>query len=243
MIVAALGGCAKVERLGELFQPDIYVVQRGDSLYSIAWRYQLDDDELIRWNGLSPPYAIQPGQRIRLAPPAEEPTATAPARPPTPVPPATGPASPVPAAAAPQVLPESRDTPALPVPLNRAPRRWIWPAEGPVARDFSATDPGRKGLGIGGSEGAPVVAAADGMVVYSGNGLPAYGNLIIVRHDEVYLSAYAYNRELLVAEGDSVRQGQAIAYMGVDENRRALLHFEIRKNGKPVDPQTLLPGR
>ena len=79
--------------------------------------------------------------------------------------------------------------------------------------------------------------------VYSGNGLPAYGNLIIVRHDEVYLSAYAYNRELLVAEGDSVRQGQAIAYMGVDENRRALLHFEIRKNGKPVDPQTLLPGR
>ncbi|MDX1626990.1 MAG: peptidoglycan DD-metalloendopeptidase family protein, partial [Wenzhouxiangellaceae bacterium] len=119
---------------------------------------------------------------------------------------------------------------------------WRWPTAGEVARRF---DPGdtRKGILIAGSAGQPVVAAADGSVVYSGNGLIGYGALIILKHSDSMLSAYAHNRERLVREGETVRAGETIARMGRDERGSEVLHFEIRGNGKPVDPLDYLPGR
>ena len=118
---------------------------------------------------------------------------------------------------------------------------WLWPASGPVTTAFD--DVKSKGLAISGKAGDPVLAAADGRVVYAGSGLRGYGNLVIVKHNSTYLTAYAHNQSLLVKEDQAVRRGQKIAEMGSTDADRVQLHFEIRKQGKPVDPAKLLPPR
>jgi lipoprotein NlpD len=121
--------------------------------------------------------------------------------------------------------------------------RWQWPATGPILRRFDGDTSGKKGVLIGGAEDSPVRAAANGWVVYAGSGLVGYGRLIILKHNDIYLSAYGHNRNLLVKEGDEVRTGQVIAHMGSTGTNRTQLHFEIRRNGKPVDPLRYLPRR
>jgi lipoprotein NlpD len=144
--------------------------------------------------------------------------------------------------------PVAAPAPAAPVPVSTAAARegdddinWIWPAAGPVNAVFEEGK--SKGLGIAGKLGDPVLAAADGRVVYAGSGLRGYGNLVILKHNATYLTAYAHNQTLLVKEDQSVRRGQKIAEMGSTDSDRVLLHFEIRKQGKPVDPARLLPPR
>ncbi len=260
----------------------VHRVQRGDTLYSIAFRNGLDYRELARLNGIVPPYTIHVGQEIRLG--RTEPTrpAVATARPapasPAPSPPASRPRTPpasstsagfedVPAtapvaAAAPAPKP-AQPAPAAP-PVAAVPRSapapvetpsttstsaggnvagWRWPADGQRIGGYVAGDPTRQGIDIAGKPGDPVRAAADGEVVYSGNGLIGYGELVIVKHSPALLSAYGHNRRRLVQEGDKVKAGQQIAEMGSSSASRDMLHFEIRRNGKPVDPAAFLPPR
>lgn len=198
----------------------VHLVSKGDTLYSIAWDAGLDYRALARWNDISPPYVIRPGQKVRLRPGRDQAsTSTASARP----------------AAAPRPAPEPE-----PGSAEVANRGWIWPAEGPVIRRFSR-DSANPGIDIAGQPGQAVKSAADGRVVYSGDGLRGYGQLIIVKHNETFLSAYAHNRKLLVREGDRVRRGQPIAEMGATGTDRVKLHFEIRKQGTAVDPLQYLP--
>jgi lipoprotein NlpD len=138
---------------------------------------------------------------------------------------------------------------ATPVQSPPAPSRvvdgiaWRWPTDGAILDRYQASDPGRQGIDLGGRSGQPVYAAADGVVVYSGNGLIGYGELIIIKHSDSYLSAYGHNRVRLVKEGERVRAGQEIAEMGSSGAPRVELHFEIRRDGKPVDPLDYLPPR
>nr|WP_239056703.1 peptidoglycan DD-metalloendopeptidase family protein [Wenzhouxiangella limi] len=252
--------------------PTVYPVRQGDTLYSIAFRYRLDWREVARWNRIEAPFLIRPGQELRLvAPPqalassetpsvqgstepASEPV-QAPAPDPLPAPrpePAPAP-EPVPEPVpepAPEPQPEPEDRPAsapaatLPADGTRrvAGIDWRWPTAGPVARPF---DPAatRRGIGIAGQSGQPVVAAADGRVVYSGTALIGYGELIIIKHSDTLLSAYAHNRVRLVDEGIRVRAGQPIAEMGISDRNQELLHFEVRRNGQPENPLNFLPKR
>ena len=126
-------------------------------------------------------------------------------------------------------------------PATRTSQTWQWPVRGPVVSAYGASAAAGKGIGIGGEIGAEIRAAAGGQVVYAGDGLAAYGNLLIIKHDETYLSAYGQNDQLLVGEGDLVDQGQLIAIMGLGPERQPHVHFEIRRNGVPVDPLSLLP--
>ena len=208
-------------------------VRRGDTLYRIAVDNGITPLDLALWNGIASPYTIYPGQRLRLYPQDQR---TPPARS---VATARLPAAPKPA---PKPAPVAR--PATPVPAPDADEiDWRWPAEGPVVGSFSAGNATRQGIDIAGKEGQPVRATADGVVVYSGAGLVGYGELVIVKHSEAWLSAYGHNRRRLVNEGQNVKAGQQIAEMGHSGAARDMLHFEIRYNGKPVDPQEYLPRR
>jgi lipoprotein NlpD len=226
-----------------------HLVRPGDTLYGIAWMHGLDYQDVAAWNGIPPPYRIYPGRRLRLSGP-ERP---ADARPAPPAPVAAAPTVPAPAAG-----PAPRGAPSRPVPPGPAGGRpsgprdsaatadehagavvWTWPARGRVLRTFA--DAGNKGLDIGGRMHQPIYAAAPGQVVYSGSGLIGYGKLIIIKHNKNYLSAYAHNERLLVGEGDSVSAGQRIAEMGRSGATQVKLHFEIRRDGKPVDPLRYLP--
>ena len=205
--------------------PALYRVQRGDTLYSISFSYGLDYRDVAHWNGIAPPYRIYPGQRLRLRPAAARPRPPVQAR--------------APAASERRARPEPARAPD-PTPQHRA-LRWQWPTQGKVVRNFSATNNGKKGIDIAGTLGQPVRAAADGEVVYSGEGLLRYGKLIIIKHDQTFFSAYAHNRVLLVAEGQRVTGGQTIAELGSTGTTRPMLHFEVRRNGAPVDPLAYLP--
>jgi lipoprotein NlpD len=203
-------------------------VQRGQTLYGIATDNGITARDLAAWNGIAPPYTIQPGQRLRLYPGANArrpagANRTAAARP-AKVPPATRPTAPV---AAPPA----------------APFAWRWPVDGGVLSTYAPGDATRQGIDIGNREGTPVRAAADGVVVYSGSGLVGYGELVIIKHNDAWLSAYGHNRARLVNEGQAVKAGQQIAEMGHSGAARDMLHFEIRYNGKPVDPLRYLPAR
>lgn len=249
----------------------VHVVQRGDTLYSIAFRHGLEYRQVAAWNAIPPPYTIYPGQRLRLAPPgtqtAQQPVqpATRPATTPSPGSVASGSSSPSPPsttsappigtspptspvattpapAPTPPVSTAPLPAPATPTASAGAPR-WQWPTAGQVVGRFVAGDPTRQGLSIAGSAGQAVNAAADGVVVYSGSGLIGYGELVIVKHNEEFLSAYGHNRKRLVGEGEQVRAGQQIAEMGRSGAARDMLHFEIRRNGRPVDPSGFLPAR
>jgi lipoprotein NlpD len=217
------------------------VVRRGDTLYSIAWQHGLKVDELARLNRLRTPYTIYPGQRLQVRPGAGPKTAPlARAAPPRPVPvPKPVPAPATPGASGPATAP----APAVAhVPADRLyDGRWEWPTRGKLLRGYRENSNGKKGIDISGHHGQPVKAAAGGKVVYVGSGLVGYGRLIIIKHNESLLSAYGHNSKLLVAEGDHVRAGQLIAKMGSSGTSRTALYFEIRKDGKPVDPVQYLP--
>jgi lipoprotein NlpD len=223
-----------------VLKTDEYRVQRGDTLFGIAWQSGVDYRLLAAWNGIRPPYRIYPGQTLRLSPPAAARTP-----PPSPQPiakakprPATPPSGQRPAASSPAKATTSTPTPPGPRHLV-----WGWPAQGEITARFKSNDPLRKGIKITGRSGDPIRSAEAGRVVYSGSGLIGYGRLIIVKHNDNYLSAYGHNKEILVREGDQVTKGQKIAAMGTANTGEPLLHFEIRRDGKPVDPLRLLPRR
>lgn len=211
--------------------PGYYRVQPGDTLSGIARSNGQSNRDLIAWNNLTDPNHIEVNQLLRIsATPGSGAAMSASA-------PMAAPA-PAPVGAAPAVA--STNSPAQPVtPAATGPVAFSWPARGPLLGRFDDTH--NKGIDIGGTPGAPVRAAADGRVVYAGNGLRGYGNLIIVKSDATFLTAYAHNRDLKVKEGDSVTKGQEIAEMGNSDSDRVMLHFEVRRDGKPVDPLRYLP--
>ena len=237
----------------------IYVAQRGDTVQNVALAFGVDPKDLARWNGVTEADALIPGQTLQVTPPASAatvspitgsgqaevrplppPGAAAPGAPAPPLPPTVGPPTTTPPV--PVSPPPVTPTPAAPEP-SRAPASlpWMWPTPGKVIETFD--DPRNKGIDIAGSEGTPVQAAADGEVVYVGSAVRGYGNLVIVRHSDDFITAYAHNRKVLVAEKQSVKRGQAIAELGRSDADRPKLHFEIRHQGKPVDPLKYLPSR
>lgn len=192
----------------------MHKVSHGETLYSIAWRYGLDYRYVARLNHFTSPYNIYSGQLIALKPHT---TSTSRAKPPLTMP----------------IKPVSIE-PIITVEEPTANvTAWHWPARGKVIGNFSEYN---KGINIKGRLGDPIYATAPGKVVYSGSGLRGYGNLIIIKHNSVYLTAYAHNSVVLVKEGSSVRAGQKIAEMGNTGARQVMLHFEIRRGGQPVNP-------
>jgi len=234
-----------------------YHVRSGDTLYAIAFNYGLDPQNVAKWNGISSPYVIYPGQKLRLLAPTagsrgkenssavQISTAKAPGQVTTRT------------VASPTQSKQTRSSPAptagktsktaapanTPVSNKADPTNWKWPTNGSVLRAYVANDPARNGLDIAGKEGQAIVASAGGQVVYSGNGLIGYGELIIIKHSEKMLSAYAHNRVRLVAEGERVSSGQKIAELGRNAGNEEILHFEIRARGKPVNPLIYLPKK
>lgn len=209
--------------------PGYYRVERGDTVTKIARSHRESVQSIVRWNNLANPDAIEVGQVLRVAPPGANTSAGAPIRS------NAGAASVAPATghSAPRALPDAAP-PASGIAL-------VWPTSGKVVRTFDGVN--SKGIDIVNAAGTPVLAAAAGTVVYAGNGLRGYGNLLIVKHNADFLTAYAHNRKLLVKEGDHVDQGQTIAEMGDTDNDRVALHFELRYGGRSIDPSRYLPSR
>jgi lipoprotein NlpD len=219
-----------------------YVVRPNDTLYSIAWRHNLDFRDLARWNHIGADYRISVGQVLVLGPAGESPSqrvvphaaprpAPAPAAAGSPNPPSLR-STPAPQVGKPRPLPESAGTA-----IANGSLKWVWPTDRIGA---PRSVPGG-GVLLSGRLGQDVRAASAGRVVYAGNGLRGYGNLIIIKHAESVLSAYAHNREILVHDGQEVAIGQVIAHMGEGPQQSPILYFEIRQNGKPVDPMPYLP--
>lgn len=225
-------------------KPGYYTVRPGDTLYRIALESGQSPRDLQAWNSLPNPNLIEVGQVLRVVPPVAASASTSGAATATGV--TTTPVAPGAVAARP--LDGSAAAPAATPPTASAPASagaddigFLWPAQGPVVANFD--DAKNKGISIAGRIGDPVLAAADGRVVYAGAGLRGYGNLIILKHNNTYLTAYAHNQALLVREDQAVRQGQKIAEMGSSDADRVKLHFEVRRQGKPVDPLAFLPKR
>ncbi len=200
--------------------PQTHIVRRGETLFSIAWRYGKDADSLASWNRLGDGSLIHPGQVIRLTPPSG--------------------ASSRSTASSSSPRPSTRPLP--PIPAQPSPR-WTWPTSGRINVEFGAKPGPGTGVLINGRVGQPITAAASGRVVYAGSGLIGYGQLIILKHNDTYLSAYGYTASLRVKEGQEVKKGQRIATMGEGPERKPRLHFEIRRNGQPVNPRQFLPAR
>jgi lipoprotein NlpD len=237
-------------------KPGYYAVRPGDTIRRIGTETGQNWRDIARWNNLENPDLIEVGQVLRVIPPAG--ATTTPAA--TPAPLAsdaarTAAASTAPGPTAAAAPPAAASAAAKPTPsiVTASPASpaatasgdedvgWIWPAQGSLIAGFDEAK--NKGLDIGGKAGDSVLAAADGRVVYAGAGLRGYGNLIILKHNNTYLTAYAHNRTLLVKEDQSVQKGQKIAEMGNSDADRVKLHFEIRRQGKPVDPARYLPAR
>ena len=206
-------------------------VKRGDTVYRLAVNNGISPLDLATWNNIAPPYTIYPGQRRRLYPSG----GAAPART------ASAPSRPAASSPRPSSPPAAASTPAPPP--ARSSVTWRWPADGQLVSRYVEGDPTKQGIGVAGSAGQAVRAAGDGVIVYSGSGLVGYGELIIIKHDEQWLSAYGHNRRRLVGEGDRVKAGQQIDEMGRTGAERDMLHFEICYNGKPADPLRYLPRR
>jgi lipoprotein NlpD len=229
-------------------KPGYYTVRPGDTIMRIGLDTGQSWRDLARWNNLENPNVIEVGQVLRVVPPVGESVAVA--RPVTsstvaPVAPAPNAAASAPKAppAVASIAPNSAPAPIpTPAPGSDDDIAWIWPTRGgPLLAGFDEAK--NKGIDIGGKAGDPVLAAADGRVVYAGAGLRGYGNLVILKHNNIYLTAYAHNQTLLVKEDQTVRKGQKIAEMGSSDADRVKLHFEIRRQGKPVDPTKYLPPR
>jgi len=214
-----LSACADTDRRNQ----NIYVVQPHDTLYSIAWRFDLDYHDVARWNNIGPDFRIAVGQALLLtgaAAPAAQVSINAPS-----------------AGRAPQPASNSPGLRAGGPTGSAAALKWVWPTahlSQPIAV------PGG-GILLAGVVGQEIRAACAGRVVYSGSGLRSYGNLIIIKHSENLLSAYAHNHDSLVRDGEEVSAGQLIAHMGEGAPQKPVLYFEIRRNGKPIDPKTILP--
>lgn len=228
-------------------KPGYYTVKTGDTLIRIGLENGQNWRDIVRWNGIENPNVIEVGQVLRVVPPGADANGvvTKPVAPggKTEARPASAPASGASAAAAAASGASAPASPPAPVAAKDPDDEvaWMWPAAGPVTGGFDEVK--SKGLQISGKAGDPVLAAADGRVVYAGSGLRGYGNLIIVKHNATFLSAYAHNQTLLVKEDQVVRKGQKIAEMGSSDTDKVQLHFEIRRQGKPVDPARLLPPR
>ncbi len=229
-------------------KPGYYTVKPGDTLIRIGLDTGQNWRDVARWNDLENPNRIEVGQVLRVVPPASAaaPAAVAaatskPVASSAVTPAAVAPAQGASAAGAPVASSAASSAAAVPSAGGDEDLAWIWPARGSVLTGFDETK--NKGLDIGGASGDSVLAAADGRVVYVGSGLRGYGNLIILKHNNTYLTAYAHNQVLLVKEDQSVRKGQKIAEMGSSDADRVKLHFEVRRQGKPVDPAKYLPAR
>ena len=203
-------------------------VRAGETLYSIAFEYGRDHRDVARWNKIRKPYTIFPKQKLRIIP-------------------ISGDRKTKKRAVKTTTQSKSRTKKYSP-PANNKPRyvsnkklNWQWPTSGKVVSTFSLRDPGRRGIDIVARKGQPIKAAAAGHVVYRGNGLRGYGNLIILKHNETYFSAYAHTQGVVVKEKEKVKLGQHIADMGNTSSDKTKLHFEIRRNGKPVNPLSYLP--
>ncbi|WP_458128341.1 peptidoglycan DD-metalloendopeptidase family protein [Pseudomonas sp. Z2-11] len=223
-----------------------YVVRRGDTLFSIAFRYGWDYKALAARNNIPAPYTIHPGQTIRFdGRSASTPTAVVTQSGSTPSSSSKTTVIRRPASAATATVPSvaNKPAPAPMPPAGPAPTGWGWPSNGVLIGKFSSNGSLNKGIDIAGDLGQPVLAASDGTVVYAGSGLRGYGELVIIKHSDTYVSAYGHNRRLLVREGQQVKVGQTIAEMGSTGTDRVKLHFEIRRQGKPVDPLQFLPRR
>ncbi|MCC8391337.1 peptidoglycan DD-metalloendopeptidase family protein [Paraburkholderia sp. MMS20-SJTR3] len=235
--------------------PGYYRVKPGDTLYRIALENGQNYRDISTWNNLTNPNQIEVDQLLRVVPPGANTAALTPGVATAPVA-NNGAISNAPAAVGAAMPPlygaasgGAAATGATPAPANPAANdagsaangnvAFAWPVRGPLLNTFN--DSTNKGVNIGGSSGEAVKASADGRVVYAGNGLRGYGNLIIIKHDATYLTAYAHNRALMVKEGDAVTKGQKIAEMGNSDADRVMLHFEVRRQGKPVDPLKYLP--
>lgn len=221
-LAAALAACGSAP-----VAPGYYRVERGDTVTKIARSHRESVQSIVRWNNLANPDAIEVGQVLRIVPPGTQAAAGAPVR--------TSPGTAAPSAGS---TAPSRAAPDAPPARGIA---LIWPTAGSVVHGFDGVT--YKGIDIANAAGTSIVAAAPGTVVYSGNGLRGYGNLLIIKHDADFLTAYAHNRTLLVKEGDRVAQGQQIAEMGDTDNDRVALHFELRYGGKSIDPSRYLPQR
>jgi len=243
-----------------------YRVRKGDTLHAIAFNLSLDWRDIASWNHIASPYIIYPDQELRMSRPRP---LTSSAQPETSTSSSRSGSQPQPSSSTVQDIsrqdaarttalktPQSTTTSTYKPPTSTAstykpsssaakddPSKWLWPANGRIISNFKANDPSRNGIEIGGKEGQAISATAAGEVVYSGNGLIGYGELIIIKHSDRLLSAYAHNRKRMVSEGQKVKAGAQIAEMGRNERNQALLHFEIRVNGTPSNPLNYLPAR
>lgn len=234
LLISGCGSVTYMAPINTLDQPPSYritshIVAKQETLYSIAWRYTMDVNDLGQINGLSAPYTVYPGQQlnldITLAPKAISKKQTDKSK---------------------LVITRSKSAPSQTLSKNspigkRTSLAWRWPVRGPVVTRFAGENTLSKGVDIKVEKGHPVLAAESGTIVYAGTGLRGYGKLLIVKHNENYLSAYAHNDRLLSAEGEKVKAGQKIAETGSSGTDSGKLHFEIRLNGKPVDPLRYLP--
>ena len=238
-VFSGLVGCAGFVSVEEKFagkpiSKNVHVVQKSETLFSLAWRYGWDYKALASANSIKPPYTIFPGQKLNVAhkdtyqaPVSKSSTKT------------LTKAKTMAHAKGPSAYKSRPQTPSMEISGQGV--KWQWPSKGKVIANFSSKRPVNKGIDITGRIGESVMAAATGSVVYAGSGLLGYGNLVIIKHNEQYLSAYAHNKKLLVKEGQKVKAGQVIAEIGSSGTDKVKLHFEIRRQGKPVDPKKYLP--
>jgi lipoprotein NlpD len=225
-------------------KPGFYTVRSGDTLIKIGLDQGQNWRDLVRWNNLDNPNVIESGQVLRVTPPSNDGVVVRPVNRNT----ATLPTAPAgqnaqaapPPAQTPAAAPAPSAAPAAAAEAVEEALNFMWPSGGQVLAGFD--DPKNKGVDLGGKVGDPVMAAADGRVVYAGSGLRGYGNLVIIKHNNVFLTAYAHNQSLLVKEDQVVKRGQKIAEMGNTDADQVKLHFEIRRQGKPVDPARYLPA-
>jgi lipoprotein NlpD len=228
MVITVLSACSSTPPASTapqrmIARTGVYVVQKGDTLYSIARRSGRTTQELVAWNKLSSAHQIEVGQELVMAPPAgtksAATTTTAPRAPATP--------------AATQTS-KSKATAAA----NAEKINWMWPTSGPRK---NSTDKNKKGVDIAGTSGQPIVAAAAGRVIYAGRGIRGYGDMIIIKHSNAWLSVYAHNKALMVKEGQNVNRGEKIAEMGNTDSSSVKLYFELRRNGDPLNPTEMMP--
>lgn len=273
-VCVLVGGCAgrtapapvvllnsQVSDGSEEYTKKTYKVQPGDTLYAVAWYTGNDYRDIAKYNDLSAPYTIFPGQNLKLAPPSN--VAAPPVKPKVQTNRSTTPTTPKvdkslvdrPSSQAyresekivkPQNVttvkkPSESVKKQTPTSFPNKVQKWVWPAEGKLVGTFSKSESGNKGIDIAGAKGSKVVAAADGKVVYSGSALRGYGKLVIIKHTDTFLSAYAYNDTILVKEREWVSAGQQIATMGDSGTNSVKLHFEVRYRGKSLDPMKYLP--
>ena len=224
-LLALLAACGSAPPVG----PGFYRVERGDTLSKIARSNRQSVQSIVRWNNLANPDSIEVGQVLRVAPPAGAASTSGAVR-------SSGAGSGS-ASATPRTAPAD----SAPSTAPAASISLVWPADGTVIRSFDGSN--SKGIDISAAAGTPVIAAAPGTVVYAGNGLRGYGNLLILKHNADYLTAYAHNRVLLVKEGQTVARGEKIAEMGDTDTDRVMLHFELRYQGRSIDPSRALPAR